>query len=152
LKVDANEIIFTSGGTEGNNLAISGVANRYKKRGNHIITSVIEHPSVLNVFKKLEEKGFGLSYVKVNKEGKIDLEELKSLINKGTILVSIMMVNNEIGTKQDIKAIRAIIDSVNKQCILHVDGVQAFGKVVCYPKGLGIDLFTMSSHKIHGPK
>ncbi len=152
LKVEEEEIIFTSGGTESNNMAIQGVVNRNKKRGNHIITTTIEHPSVLNIFKDLEKRGFEVSYLSVDKKGRINLEEIKSLVRKDTILVSVMMVNNEIGTIQPIKKIGKIIKENNSQCVFHVDGVQAFGKVPCYPKNMNIDLFTISSHKIHGPK
>lgn len=152
LRVDEGEIVFTSGGTESNNIAIQGTINRNKKRGNHIVTTTIEHPSVLNVFKNLETQGYKVTYLKVDHEGKIDLEELRSVVKAETILVSIMMVNNEIGTIQPIEEISKIIKENNNQCIFHVDGVQAFGKVLCYPKRMGIDLFTMSSHKVHGPK
>ncbi|RBP46631.1 cysteine desulfurase family protein [Garciella nitratireducens] len=152
LKAEEKEIIFTSGGTESNNMAILGTVNHNTKKGNHIITTTIEHPSVLNVFKNLEKKGFEVSYLSVNHQGKINLEELQSLIRKDTILISIMMVNNEIGTIQPIKEIGKIIKEKNNECIFHVDGVQAFGKIYCYPKSMNIDLFTMSGHKIHGPK
>ena len=151
LRVDESEILFTSGGTEGNNIAIIGAVNRNKRRGNHIITTMIEHPSVLNVFKHLENCGYEVTYLKVNKSGKISLEDLKSSIRQDTVLVSIMMVNNEVGTIQPIKDISKIV-SQYRNCIFHVDGVQAFGKINCFPKQLGIDLFTISSHKIHGPK
>jgi cysteine desulfurase len=152
LKVEETEIIFTSGGTEGNNVAIKGLLNRNKRKGNHVITTTIEHPSVSNIFKKLEKSGYEVSYLSVNSEGKISLEELKNTIRKDTILVSIMMVNNEIGTIQPIRDISNIIKLYNSDCFFHVDGVQAFGKIHCCPKELGIDLFTISSHKIHGPK
>ncbi|MCR1897792.1 cysteine desulfurase [Irregularibacter muris] len=152
LKVGENEIVFTSGGTEGNNIAIRGTVIRNKRRGKHIITSTIEHPSVLNVFKALEKEGFEVSYLPVNHQGQINLEELKGTLRKDTIFVSMMMVNNEIGTIQPIKKIGRIIKEHNPQCIFHVDGVQAFSKVPCYPKEWAIDLLTISSHKIHGPK
>lgn len=151
LKVEEAEIIFTSGGTEGNNIAIKGLLNRNKRRGNHIITTTIEHPSVINIFKDLEKKGYEVTYLSVNSDGKINLDELESIIREDTILVSIMMVNNEVGTIQPIKGISNIIKQHNN-CFFHVDGVQAFGKIHCYPKKYGIDLFTISSHKIHGPK
>lgn len=152
LKVGETEIIFTSGGTEGNNIAIKGLLNRNNRKGNHVITTTIEHPSVLNIFEELEKNGYEVSYLSVNSKGEINLEELETIIRKDTILVSIMMVNNEVGTIQPIKDISTIIKQHNSNCFFHVDGVQAFGKIHCYPKELGIDLFTISSHKIHGPK
>lgn len=152
LSVEKNEIYFTSGGTESNNLAIKGVVERNNRFGKHIITSTIEHPSVLQVFKELENKGYNVSYLEVDKNGIINLNKLKELMTKETIMVSIMKVNNEIGTIQPIEDISNIIKNINPKCILHVDGVQAFGKIPCSPKVEGIDLFTISAHKIHGPK
>lgn len=151
LKVEETEIIFTSGGTEANNIAIKGILSRNKRKGKHIITTTIEHPSVLNVLNDLENKGYEVSYLNVNNEGKIDLDELKAIIREDTILVSIMMVNNEVGSVQPIKSIGKIVSKYDN-CFFHVDGVQAFGKIHCYPKEFGIDLFSISSHKIHGPK
>lgn len=152
LNVEEKEIIFTSGGTEGNNMAIMGVINRHRRKGKHIITSKIEHPSVLNVFKELEKADFEVNYLDVDDKGLIDLEQLEACIKNDTILVSIMMVNNEIGTIQPIQQIGKVIKKRNKDCIFHVDGVQALGKIHCNPKEMGIDLLTMSSHKLHGPK
>ena len=151
LKVDESEVLFTSGGTEGNNIAIMGVLNRNRKKGKHIITTKIEHPSVLNVFKYLEGCGYEVTYLKVDNSGKISIEELKSSLRQDTVLVSVMMVNNEVGTIQPIQDISSIVKKYNN-CFFHVDGVQAFGKINCYPKQFGIDLFTISGHKIHGPK
>lgn len=147
-----DEIIFTSGGTEANNLAINGIAHRYQRRGRHLITSKIEHPSVTNVFKQLEKKGFDVSYINVNENGVICLNELKKAITPNTILASIMMVNNEIGSIQPIKQISQIIRNYNKDIIFHVDGVQALGKIPIDVEEAGIDLFTISGHKLHGPK
>ncbi|KPU26842.1 cysteine desulfurase [Caloranaerobacter sp. TR13] len=152
LGVDSKEIFFTSGGTESNNIAIQGLIKKYAKRGKHIITTKIEHPSVLNIFKHYEEKGFEVTYLDVNEKGIVDLKQLESSINDKTILVSIMMVNNEIGTIQPIEEIIEIIKKKNKDVKLHVDGVQAFGKIDVSLKSLGIDTFSFSGHKIHGPK
>ncbi|WP_347877421.1 cysteine desulfurase family protein [Caloranaerobacter azorensis] len=125
---------------------------RYAKRGNHIITTKIEHPSVLNIFKYYEDKGFEITYLNVNEKGIIDLKQLEDSITDKTILVSIMMVNNEIGTVQPIKEVVEIIKKKNKNVKLHVDGVQAFGKIDIQLKNLGVDAFSFSGHKIHGPK
>ncbi|SHH86128.1 cysteine desulfurase [Caloranaerobacter azorensis DSM 13643] len=152
LGVDSKEIFFTSGGTESNNIAIQGIIKRYAKRGKHIITTKIEHPSVLNIFKYYEDKGFEVTYLNVNEKGIIDLKQLEDSITDKTILVSIMMVNNEIGTVQPIKEIVEIIKKKNKNVKLHVDGVQAFGKIDIQLKNLGVDVFSFSGHKIHGPK
>src|SRR5690554_4894903 len=152
IGVQEKEIIFTSGGTESNNIAILGATGRHQRKGKHIITSKIEHPSVLNVFKELERINYQVTYLEVDENGSINLEELESSIKTDTILVSIMMVNNEIGTIQPIHQMSQIIKNKNKVCIFHVDGVQAIGKMQCKPKSMGIDLLTMSNHKIHGPK
>mgnify|MGYP001943453462 CR=1 FL=1 len=152
LKVDSKEIVFTSGGTESNNLAIIGSVMANKRRGNHIITTKIEHPSVHEPFAYLEDNGFLVSYVSVDRMGKIVKEELYDMVREDTILVSIMYVNNEIGSVQDIEDIILELRKRKKDLIIHVDGVQAFGKYRIYPKRLGIDLFSISGHKIHGPK
>lgn len=152
LKVSKDEIIFTSGGTESNNIAIQGIINKNSRKGKHLITSKIEHSSVINVFKYFEEKGYNVTYLDVDKNGLIDLEQLKESITDDTILISIMYVNNEIGVVQPIKEIREILDSKNKNIKLHVDGVQAVGKINMSIKELGIDTLSFSGHKIHGPK
>ncbi|MDK2798419.1 MAG: cysteine desulfurase [Clostridiales bacterium] len=152
LNIKTNELFFTSGGTEANNIAIRGVALANKRRGNHLITSVIEHPSVLNTFAYLEKEGFNVSYIKVDKNGIIDLEQLKQEIREDTILVSIMHVNNEVGSIQPIKEVRQMIDFRKSQAILHVDAIQSFGKIIFTPKELGVDLLSISAHKLHGPK
>lgn len=151
LKVSDTEIYFTSGGTESNNLAIQGLLKRSSCRKKHIITTCIEHPSVLNIYKSFEKEGYKVTYLKVDDTGKIDIKELESVLDKDTALVSIMHVNNEIGTIQDIENISKII-KLKSSAIFHVDGIQSFGKIECNIKKLNIDMFTMSSHKIHGPK
>ena len=148
----SSEIIFTSGGTESNNLAVKGIAQRYKRRGMHLITSKIEHPSVLNVFKFLEQEGFNVSYIGVDNNGVILLEELKKEIAPETILVSIMMVNNEVGSIQPIEQISKILKKYDHEIIFHVDGVQALGKIPIDVEKMGIDLLTISGHKLHSPK
>jgi len=152
LKVDAKEIVFTSGGTEANNLALIGTAFANKRRGNHIITTRIEHSSVHNPIIYLEENGFRVSYLSVDNMGHIDMEELKKELCDETILVSIMYVNNEIGAIQPIAEIGRIIKEKSKDILFHVDGIQAFGKLPIYPKREFIDLFSISAHKFHGPK
>lgn len=152
LGVTSKEIIFTSGGTEANNLAIKGIVENYKHRGKHLITTKIEHPSVLNVFQYLEKKGFEVSYIGVDESGIISLKELENNIKENTILVSIMHVNNEIGSIQPISEIGKIIKETNKLCFFHTDTVQSFGKLYINPEKWNIDLLTISGHKIHGPK
>ncbi len=150
LNVNPNGIIFTSGATEANNLAIMGSFTA--KRGAEYIFSMGEHPSVYNVAKFLEEKGAIVHFVKLTKDGSVDIDQLKSLLNENTHFVSIMFVSNETGAINDIKQISNIIKSYNKNIIFHVDGVQAFGKIRCDLKELGVDAFTMSAHKFEGPK
>lgn len=152
LKAEAKELFFTSGGTESNNLALIGAALANKRAGNRIITTAIEHPSVANTMKYLEEQGFELIVLPVDEYGRVKLETLKRTMTKETILVSVMYVNNEIGAVQPIEEINRIIREVNPQVVFHVDAVQAFGKFRIYPKKLGIDLLSVSGHKIHGPK
>ncbi len=152
LKVEPKEIIFTSGGTEANNLAIIGTAMANKRRGNHIITSRIEHPSVHQPVVYLEELGFEVSFAPVDSTGKININQLVELIREDTLLVSIMYVNNEIGSVQEVAEIGAAIKNRKKDIIFHVDAVQAFGKYRINPKKENIDLLSFSGHKIHGPK
>ena len=152
LKVDKSELFFTSGGTESNNIALQSIINKYGRRGKHIITTKIEHPSVLNVMKHYEENGFRITYLNVNKEGYINIEELKDSIKEDTILISVIHVNNEIGVHQDIKAIKEVInDSISKP-LLHLDGIQSFGKIDFSLKGLDVDSYSFSGHKVYGPK
>lgn len=152
LKVQDKEIVFTSGGTESNNLALIGTAMANRRRGMHIITSSIEHASVSATMKFLEEQGFKVTYLKVGKDGRVDVKELAEAVTDETILVSIMYVNNEIGSVQPIEEVADIIKEKNKDTIFHVDAIQAFGKYRIYPKKAGIDVLSVSAHKIHGPK
>lgn len=152
LKVDGKNIIFTSGGTESNNMALIGGALANQRRGRHLITTAIEHPSVYNPMIYLEEQGFEVTYLPVDDQGVVSLEALEKAIREDTILVSVMAVNNEIGTIQPLDEIGGIIQKKNPQTLFHVDAIQGFGKIEIYPKKLHIDLLTVSAHKIHGPK
>lgn len=152
LKVEQKEIVFTSGGTESNNMALIGCAIANQRQGKHIITTKIEHPSVHNPVIFLEEQGYEVTYLSVDKNGYVDLEELKSSIRPDTILVSVMYVNNEIGTCEKIGEISRIIKEKNEKTLFHVDAIQAYGKYRIFPKKLGIDLLSISGHKLHGPK
>ncbi|MCX8147210.1 MAG: cysteine desulfurase [Candidatus Woesearchaeota archaeon] len=151
INAKPNEVIFTSGGTESNNLAIKGIAFAGKKEGkNHIITTKIEHDCIINSCKWLEENGFKITYLNVDKEGFIDIGELKKAINKKTILVSIIHGNNEIGTIQDLKAIGEVCKE--KGVYFHTDACQSYTKAKIDVKNFNLDLVTLNSHKIHGPK
>ena len=152
LRVKEKEIYFTSGGTESNNWAILGGARAKIRRGRHLITSAIEHPSVSESFRRLEQEGFELTVLPVDAEGFIRPETLREAVRPDTVLVSLMAVNNEIGTVEPIWELAAAARSVNPDLLFHVDAVQAFGKIPLAPKSLGADLLTGSSHKIHGPK
>lgn len=156
LKCESKEIIFTSGGTESNNLALLGLALANKRAGNHIITTGIEHASVYNPVLYLQDLGFRVTFLKVDARGKVDLQHLRESLDEDTILVSTMAVNNEIGAVEPIEEIAAIIKEYNgehdKNILYHVDAIQAFGKRILYPKRIGIDAMSMSGHKIHGPK
>lgn len=152
LKAEEKEILFTSGGTESNNLALIGTALANKRAGNHIITTSIEHASVSAVAACLEEMGFRVTYLKVDKDGLISLEELKEAVCEDTILVSLMMVNNEIGAVEPVEEAVKIIKAKNPKTLVHVDAIQAYGKYRICPKKLGIDLLSVSGHKIHAPK
>ena len=152
LKVNEKEILFTSGGTESDNTALIGCAMANMRRGKHIITTKIEHPAILQTCKYLEAQGFEVTYLGVDKSGRISLGELKEAMRKDTILVSIMYVNNEIGSVQPIAEAGALIKRMNPYTLFHVDAVQAFGKYKIFPKRMGIDLMSVSGHKIHGPK
>lgn len=152
LKIDEKELVFTSGGTESNNMALIGAALANKRAGNHIITTSIEHASVSATTAYLEELGFQVTYLKVDKDGLISLEELKEAVTEDTILVSLMMVNNEIGAVEPIEEAAKVIKAKNPNTLLHVDAIQAYGKYRIYPKKMGIDLLSVSGHKIHAPK
>lgn len=152
LSCQPKEIYFTSGGTESNNLAIKGVADKMRRRGKKIITTAIEHPSVENTARKLKDVGFDVVMLKPDENARISLESLEREIDGDTILVSVMAVNNEVGSIQPYDKIKNIIKRKNSPALLHVDAVQAFGKLALNPKRDGIDLMTVSSHKIHGPK
>ena len=148
----SDEIIYTSGGTESNNMAIIGTAQAYKRSGNRIITTQIEHASVYQAFKHLEELGFDVIYLPVDAQGYVNTSELEAAINDQTTLVSMIHVNNEIGTVQDLEKIGRIIKQKNKNTLFHIDAVQSFAKVPIHVKKSQIDLLSMSSHKIYGPK
>ncbi len=152
LKCEESEIVYTSGGTEADNMALIGIARAYKRQGKHIITSSIEHAAILQTAEFLKEEGFEITYLSTDEKGIVDLEELKKSIREDTILVSIMGVNNEIGTVQPIEEISRIVKEKNPSALFHVDAVQAYGKIKLIPKKMGIDLMSVSGHKIHGPK
>ena len=153
MKVQPKEIFFTSGGTEGDNLALIGASRANKRAGNHLITSSIEHPAILKTMRYLEEEeGFRVTYLPVDSYGRIRLEALKEALCRDTILVSVMYVNNEVGSVQPIMEAASMVKAYNKNILFHVDAVQGFGKYRIYPKKLKIDMVTASGHKIHGPK
>jgi cysteine desulfurase len=154
LGAKPDTVVFTSGGTESNNLAIRGALSHRIKRGDygHIITTAIEHPSVGRVFDWLEEMGFAVTRLSVDEKGIIDLEELKSALRPDTVLVSVMHVNNEIGSIQPVEDIGAVLKKAQRRPLLHVDAVQSFGKYPVAPGQWGADLVSLSAHKIHGPK
>ena len=151
IGVEDKSIIFTSGGTEGNNAIIRSVAGLNKRRRNHIITSCIEHPAVLNTVKSLEEEGFDITILGVDETGQVNVDELEEAITDRTCLVSIMYVNNELGSIQPVQQIGEIV-SRHDQVFFHVDAVQAYGKINFKIKDIGADFMTVSGHKIHGPK
>lgn len=152
LKVKEKEIIFTSGGTESNNMALIGVAMANRRAGNHLITSGIEHASIYNTMLFLEEQGFRVTYLPTDQNGHVSLDALREAICDDTILVSVMYVNNEMGAVEPIEEIAKVIREKKSKAYFHVDAIQAYGKYVIRPKKMGIDLMSVSAHKIHGPK
>ncbi|MCF2680748.1 cysteine desulfurase [Faecalicatena contorta] len=152
FKVQEKEIFFTSGGTESDNLALIGAARANHRAGKHLITSAIEHPAIINTMRYLEEEGFRVTFLPVDKYGRIRLDALKEALCEDTILVSVMYVNNEVGSVQPIQEAASIVKAYNKNILFHVDAVQGFGKYRIYPKKLKVDMCSISGHKIHGPK
>jgi cysteine desulfurase len=152
LKCQPKEIIFTSGGTESNNTALIGTALANRRSGKHIITTKIEHESVHAPVARLEEWGYETTYLGVDRNGRISPRDMAEAVREDTLLVSVMMVNNEIGAWEDIKTLAEVIHKKNPQTIFHVDAIQAYGKYKIFPKRMGIDLMSVSGHKIHGPK
>ena len=150
LKIETTEIVFTSGGAEGNNLAIRGFLKANKNKGKHIITSKIEHSTILKTFEQLENEGYEVSYISVDENGVVDIEELKQELREDTALVSIMFVNNETGVIQPIKEIGEIL--AERNIFFHTDAVQAIGKLKILPKDLKINVLTATAHKFYGPK
>ena len=152
IKVDTGNILFTSGGTESDNLAIIGAALANKRAGKHLITTKTEHPAVLEAMRFLEEQGYGVTYLDVGADGRVDPDDLQAALTDETVLVSIMHVNNEIGSVNDIKEFGAIIKGYKPSILFHTDAVQSFGKFRINPKSCKIDMMSVSGHKIHGPK
>ena len=152
LKVRDKEILFTSGGTESNNMALIGTAMANQRAGKHIISTRIEHASVYKPLEYLEQQGFEVTYLSVDSQGHISLEELEAAIRQDTILVSIMYVNNEVGAIEPVEQIASLIHGKKPSILFHVDAIQAYGKLIIRPKKQGIDLLSVSAHKIHGPK
>ncbi len=152
LKGKEKEIIFTSGGTESDNMALIGGAFANRRQGNHLITTQIEHPAVMQTMRYLETQGFRVTYLPVDRLGRISLDDLQRAVSQETILVSVMYANNEIGSLQPVQEAGALIKRMNPGILFHVDGVQGFGKAKIYPQKMGIDLLSISGHKIHGPK
>jgi hypothetical protein len=152
LKVEEKEILFTSGGTESNNIALIGGALANQRRGKHIISTAIEHPAVYEPLGKLVELGFEVTILPVDSAGHICLEELKNVIREDTIIVSTMYVNNEVGAVELVEEIAKIVHEKNPDCLYHVDAIQGYGKYKIQPKKQGIDLMSVSGHKLHGPK
>lgn len=152
MKVQEKEIFFTSGGTEADNWALIGTASANYRAGKHLITTKIEHPAVLKAVEYLKEQGFEITYLPVDRMGRIRLEDLEKAIRRDTLLVSIMYVNNEVGAIQPIEEAGALIKRINPRTLFHVDAVQGFGKLRLLPKKWNIDMVSVSGHKIHGPK
>ncbi len=147
-----NEIVFTPSGTVANNTAIFGAACAKRREGKRVITTLLEHPSIIKCYENLSEQGFDVVYLKPDVNGKISLDELSNAVNKDTVLVSVMAVNNEVGSIQDIENIKSIIKDKQSKALFHCDAVQGFGKIPLKPRKIGIDLMSVSAHKIHGIK
>ncbi len=146
------EVVFTSGGTESNNTALLGAARAKRREGRHIVTSAIEHPSVLNTLARLEQDGFEVTYLKPDASGRLSAEAVAAACRRDTVLVSLMAVNNETGARLPIAAVKPALRAVGSTALVHCDGVQAFGKLSLRPEEIGADLISVSAHKIHGPK
>ena len=152
LGAQPREIIFTSGGTEANNLAVLGGAAAGRRRGKRIVTTAIEHPSVLEPMRQLEKEGFEVVFLTPDADGRVPEEAVLKAVTGDTILISVMAVNNELGSIQPIEVLKKAVKRAGAPALVHVDGVQAYGKLPLRPEKLGIDLLTVSGHKIHGPK
>lgn len=152
MKVDPKEIFFTSGGTEANNLALIGTAYAMRRERKHIITSCIEHASIYNTLSFLEREGFEVTYLPVDEKGIVSLDALKEALREDTMMVSVMRVNNEIGSVQPVEEIGKIVKAYDPKILFHTDCIQAYGKMDCLPKRWKADLVSVSGHKIHGPK
>lgn len=152
LGVAPEEIIFTSGGTEANNLALKGLARALRRRGRHLITTMVEHPSVLNTCRQLEEEGFAVTYLPVDASGCLDAARVAAALRPDTVLVSIMHVNNEVGAVQPIEAVGRLLAARPEKVYFHVDAVQSFARLPLKPGAWHLDLVSISAHKIHGPK
>lgn len=152
LKVNEKEIYFTSGATESNNWALIGAARANRRAGMHLITTAVEHPAVLMPMQYLEEQGFRVTYLPVDSKGHISLQDLEQALCEDTILVSMMYVNNELGTREPVEEAAALVKKKCPKALFHTDAIQAYGKYQIYPKKIGVDLLSVSGHKIHGPK
>lgn len=152
LRVKPTEIVFTSGGTEANNLALRGAAEAYKRQGKHIIVSEVEHPAILRTAEALSQQGFQVDYLPVDENCLVSADKLAALLRPDTILVSVMLVNNEVGAVQPIAELREVMRQAAPEALLHVDAVQGYGKMVIEPAVWGVDMLSVSGHKLHAPK
>ena len=152
LKVQEKEILFTSGGTESDNLALIGGAMANKRNGNHIIITSVEHAAVSQPALYLQEQGFEITYLPVDEQGRVKMDALEAVLRPDTIMVSTMLVNNEVGAVMPVEEIAKMVHEKSPKALYHVDAIQGFGKYHIYPKRMGIDLLAVSGHKIHGPK